>query len=326
MFALCLAGLLTGALGSLDLHGTEGCLERAELERELRARVPESAAALRLELMRLEADGTSALRIRLEGERGEALLERSLPFVEADCPALPRLVAQVVERRLRALAAPAPDTRGEEPPAPAPGHEAEAARAPALDEEPSARAGPAVVEALPPRAEASAPLTNAPSLRLAVDAGTALGLFPFGGDVRLELEGDFGAEDGPFLGGTGSLRLDAPVAVGEGAALVGTVLIGGVVGLRFPSGLVAVSPFVGGGAGLTFAQGLGFSRTRSPVFPMAAALGGVRLDLPLGLTARLGVELPLVYVSLSQSSAAEPSALPRMRLFASVGARFGGSQ
>src|SRR5688500_3308183 len=95
-----LAALPLAALPIRDVVGA-GCLDRAERERGLVARLPEDAPPVALRIRR--SDDGSAVLVELHGA-GEAPVTRALPGGTGDCAELPRAIAQVVERRLRALA------------------------------------------------------------------------------------------------------------------------------------------------------------------------------------------------------------------------------
>lgn len=289
-----IAGLLLTAVPRLEVAGVESCVDRVELERELQARLPANAEASSLSVRR--AAGSESIVVELAAHNGETLVSRTLPGGPADCPELPRAIAQVVERRLRALAA-------------------EAAQ---HDVEPVA-----AVPVAPPPQGPSPDVTVSPArLGVAVraEAGAALGVFPSGGDARINVEAAFGPSRGPFLSGFGSLRIEPPVSIGDGAAVAGTGLVGGMFGYGFDAGPVMVLPTVGAGAGMTVAHGFGFERAQTPILPMGAGLALLRVEHANGLTGSVGVEVPLVHIALSEVGGAQVE-LPSTRLFLTIGVR-----
>ncbi len=298
MVSVWLAAFLLTAVPRLQLSDVESCVDRVELERELQARLPDEGGLTSLTVRR-GADAGSVV-VDLVDEGGRPFLSRTLPGRPADCAELPRAIAQVVERRLRALADEAAEREVEAVP--------EAPAAPVPPRDPRSPTDPAVPEA---------PL----GLSLRAEAGAALGVLPLGGDARINVEAAFGSRRGPFLGAFGSLRLDPPVTIGDGAALAGTGLAGGVFGYAFDVRPIVVAPVVGAGGGLTVAHGFGFERAQAPVFPMGVGLALLRVETPEGLTASVGLEVPFVHISLSETGGAGGVELPSARLFATVGVR-----
>lgn len=298
MVSVWLAAFLLTAAPRLQLSDVESCVDRVELERELQARLPDDGGPTSLVVRRADAE---SVIVELADEGGRPLLTRTLPGRPADCAELPRAIAQVVERRLRALADEAAEREGE-----------------AVPETPMAVVAPPADH---PRFSEPPATKEALGLSVRAEAGAAFGVLPLGGDGRINVEAAFGPRRGPFLGAFGSLRLDPPVTIGDGAALAGTGLVGGVFGYALDAGPVIVAPVVGSGGGVTVAYGFGFERAQAPVFPMALGLALVRVETPEGLTAGVGLEVPFVHISLSETGGAGGVELPSARLFATVGVR-----
>jgi hypothetical protein len=288
MVPIWIASCLLNAVPRLEVSGIESCVDRAELERELQARLPADAEATSLWVRR--AVDTESVVVELFAHNDEKLLSRTLPGGTADCPELPRAIAQVVERRLRTLAA---ETAQHD------------------------------VEQGEPDLQGPAPDVTVSHARFGVavraEAGAALGVFPSGGDARINVEAVFGPARGPFLAGFGSLRVEPPVTIGDGAAIAGTGLGGGMFGFGFDVGPVLVVPTLGAGAGMTVAHGFGFERAQTPVLPMGAGIALLRVEHD-GLTGSVGVEAPLVHIALSEVGGARVE-LPSARLFVTIGVR-----
>lgn len=302
MTALWLASFLWTAAPGLEVEDTGTCVDGAELGQELRAHVSDVPGALTLRMTPGPEPGS--LTVALQPGDGEPLLQRVFPAGALDCPELPRIIAQVVARRLRALA-----------------QEAQEAQSTA-EVEAAARAGPAPPLEPEPAAVAAEPVVAQPvGVSLRTEAGAALGVLPLGADVRGNVDVVLGRRRGPVAALSATLRLDAPVAVGAGSAVAGTGLLGGSFGYGLDVGPVVVVPTVGVGLGLTVAQGFGFARAETPVLPMAVAMAQVRLETADGYLFGVGAEAPFVQVSLTQSGGGAAADLPQLRFFATVGVR-----
>lgn len=293
MVSVWLASFLLTAVPRLAFSDVEPCVDRAELERELQARLPIEGEPTALRVAR--GDDAASVVVELVGDDGEQLLSRTFPGGPSDCAELPRAIAQVVERRLRALAVDAAEHSDDVPEAP-----------------------PAV--AAPTLAPSPSTTSEAVGVAVRAEAGVALGVLPLGGDARINVEAVVGPRRGPFLGAFASLRLDPPVTIGDGAAIAGTGLLGGVFGYAFAVGPVVVAPTVGAGAGATVAYGFGFERAYAPVFPMGLGTALVRVENSDGLSGSIGVDVPFVHIALSEAGGTDV-ALPSARVFVTVGVR-----
>lgn len=282
----------------VEVEDASGCLDAAELRRDLEASPPAEVDPATLQVravVRAEGDARTMTVQVLQAGRDEVLVERTLEVTAADCAVAPRALARIVRRQLaglpreRLIQVPPP-----EPPAAVPVEEP--TPLPPPDPEPGPASQPA------PDDKGRWPFRLRPQGGIGVGGG----VWPPLGDLRVEAGSSFGF--GPLPDFVLALRgsLTYPVAVGDGFAEVASAEV--AAGVAYEVGLpyLTLAPRALVSVGGQYAWGFQFADPRSALLPKAALVGAVAAFFDIGPFVELGVEIPLTALQLQTQGGSTP--------------------